>query len=209
MMGRICRLFRSEWYGVQGCRLQGSGSFPSVHNRCCSHICGDNIPPANGDSWYHLLKISKPAWDFLTRMLSYDARFLKTSVTQIHSADTIRRIMWYLSDSLSNVSWICTHLPLHIASLANYQIEIRFRPQLWESSSFTRGVNWQISIINNVSLGKEICVTNFPCTWFCLISVTELFDIIICRHMWQSHTGHVYILDTAMSWWITDGVDIV
>jgi len=49
-------------------------------------------------------------------------------------------------------------LPLHIASQANYHIEIGFGQRIGDGACVSRAVNKQIAIFEKVSLGKAICV---------------------------------------------------
>jgi len=65
-------------------------------------------------------------------------------------------------------------LPLHIASLANGHIDIRFGRRHGDGSSVTGSVGSQICIFDDVCRVKAICETVLVCVSFFRISVTKL-----------------------------------
>jgi len=85
---------------------------------------------------------------------------------------------------------------MHIASTANHHIDIRFGRRNGDGSCAGRGTKRQMCIIEVLFLGNAICVPILIRVSFFLISVTKLWDMIICLCMCKGRTHHTKDLES-------------
>jgi len=103
----------------------------------------------------------------------------------------------------------CKLKPPHIVSQTNHQIEIRFWRRHGAASCVAGGLNRQIGISDDVSIWNVIPVPILLPVSFYLISVTKLWDMIICLCMCKSRISHANALDFKSHWLTTNEGDIV
>jgi len=132
---------------------------------------------------------------FSTRKLSYEARFPETLDRQTHSVYLARHSARFITDSEIEACWTCRLSPLYIVSLADYHIQIGVGQRNRNGSCVPTDVNEQIAIVGGVSLRKAIRVPILLCVSFYLISVTKLWDMIICLCICKGRMGHANVLD--------------
>jgi len=114
-----------------------------------------------------------------------------------------------VTNSEINPGWTHKFQPLHIASHANYNIEIGFQQRHGGGSCVAGGMNRQIGICDDVSIWNAIPVPIFLRVSFYLISVTKLWDMIIRLCMCKSQIGNANILDFKSHWLMTNDRDII
>jgi len=77
---------------------------------------------------------------------------------------------------------------------ANYLIDIGFRRRDGDGSCVCRRIDMQNVILDVWSRGKASCLPILLRVSFALISVTKLWDLIICLCMCKGRTHHMKIL---------------
>jgi len=162
-----------------------------------------------GDSWLRPRRIANAASDFSTRQWSIEARFGETAATPMHSVLPARPNARFVSDSAIKACPTYKVQPMHIASQANYHLEIGFRQRHCDGCCIAGGMNWQLGISDNVSIWNVILVSILLCVCIYLISVTKWWDMIICLCMCKGRIGHANVLDFKSHWLTTNKRDIV
>ena len=78
--------------------------------------------------------------------------------------------------TIQEIEACCTHklLPMHIASQSNYNIEIQFGCRNGDSLYVARGIEREIAVSHDISLGYSICVPIVLHVSFTLNSVTKM-----------------------------------
>jgi len=161
-----------------------------------SGTCTGNNWRAYGVSWYCPRNIAHAVRDFSTRKCSYRAKFWETAVEHEHMWSSTSCTSRFITHSESEACWTCKLLPLHIASPANHHIEIRFGGRHGDSSCICGGIERQIGIIDVLSWWKEICIPILLRVSLYLISVTKLWDMIICLCKCKGQTHHPKVLES-------------
>jgi len=135
--------------------------------------------------------------------------FLETPVTQMHCVSPAHSSAQFVTNW--EIRACLTHmlLLLHITSLANEHIEIKTGWTNGDWSCVTVGVNSQIVIFDDVSLGKAMRVHILLCVSFCLILETKLWAMIILLCIWKDRMGHTIVPDSKPLWLTTNELDIV
>jgi len=85
-------------------------------------------------------------------------------------------------------------------SQASYHVQIRFVRRYGDCSCIMGGVNMQVDIFDLVSLRNAICVPIGLHVSCYLISVTKLWDMIICLCMWKGWMGNGNVLESKSHW---------
>ena len=111
---------------------------------------------------------------------------------------------------LKYILLIWTHkiLPLGIASLVNYNIEIQDGRRYGDGSRVAGGIDIQIVSFDALSLVNAICKPILlPVSYF-LISVTTLWDMIFDQCVCKGRTGHANVLDSKSGCSMASKLDI-
>jgi len=152
-----------------------------------------NIWRPHGVLWHCPRNIANAAQDISTRMLSYEARFWEAAWEHEYTQSCALCRSWLITDPGCRTHEL---LPLHIASPANWHIEIGFWQ--WHGDSFygSGGIDRQISIFDVISQCKAICVPILLHVSCCWMSVTKLWDMIIRLCMCKGWTHHAKVLES-------------
>jgi len=134
---------------------------------------------------------------------------METTDTRTHSIPPVCPHARLVTDSEIKACWTCKLQPLHIVSQGNYHKQIGFRPRHGDGSCISGGMNRQIGICDDVSIWNAIPVPILLCVSFYLISLTKLWDMIICLCMRKGRIGHANVLDFKCHWLTTNERDIV
>jgi len=142
-------------------------------------------------------------------MLLYEARLPETPDTQTHFVIPTWHSCQFTTDSEINASR--THLILHnhLAPHAKYHTVIGSGRWNSDGSCIAGEVNRQITIFNDFSLRRVICVPIVLRSSLYWISVSKLWEIIICLCMCNSRMGHAKVLDSKSHQLMTHKHDIV
>jgi hypothetical protein len=100
-------------------------------------------------------------------------------------------------------------LPLHIAFTANYRTGVGFRLTNPHDSFLVFRLDEQIVISDDIAPSKGIRVPNWLCIGIFFISVTEVWEMLICLYLCNGHTGNMKVLDCKLSWLMINLGDIV
>jgi len=173
-MGGRSWLLPGERYEVRDDWIEGSGSSEVPHRLNCSHTITDNIRRAYADSWYRPRTITNATSDVSTGKESNDAGFRETSCRQSYSTAHAHRGARFVTDRDSKASSTYKLLPLHIASQANYHIDIGFRRRHGDGFCVTGSDDSPIGIFDDVFRIKAICEPVLLHLSFFWISVTKL-----------------------------------
>jgi len=136
--------------------IEGPGCCEAPNRHDSSHTIRDNICRAYPGSWYGPWTITNAASDMSTGKLSNQDEFRETTGRRSQSISDARRGPWFVTDGDCEASSTCMLFLLHIASLANYHIEIGFGRGHGDGSCVSGGVDSQIGIFDVVSWVKEI-----------------------------------------------------
>jgi len=98
---------------------------------------------------------------------------------------------------------------MDIMSQVNYQIAIRFWQRNGDSSCVANGVNRQIAMFDDVSLGKPIGVPIILSISFFLNSVTKMWDLVIPLCMWMGRMGQANVLESQKHWLMTNELNMI
>jgi len=156
------------------------------------------------DSWYCPWTITDVTRDFSTRKLSHEARFRGTTVIHWHSISLAWCSSQFVADWECEGCWTRKDWPPHIASLANYDVEIGFGWRHGDGSCVTGDIDSQIVNIDDVALVKVICVPILLSVSLFWISVTKLWDMLIRQCVCKGHMGHPTVPDAKSSWSTTN-----
>ena len=116
--------------------------------------------------------------------------FWETSVEPKYTLSCARHRAGCITESECEACWTRKLWPLHIASPVNHHIDIRFGRRHGDGSSVSGAIKSQICIFDVIFLWNAICVPIFLRVSFFLISVTKLWDMIICLCMCKGRTHH-------------------
>jgi len=78
-----------------------------------------------------------------------------------------------------------------------------------DSSCAAGGMNRQIGISDDISILNVIPVPILLCVSFYLISVTKLWDMIICLCMCKGQESHANAIDFKSRWLTTNELDLI
>jgi len=195
-MGGHGRLLPWERYEVRDDWIEGSGCWEAPNTLDCSHTITDNIWGAYVGSWYRPWTITNAESDISTGKYSNEAGFEETSGRQSHSTADARRGARFVADRDCEASSTRKLLPLHIASLANYHIDIGFGRRHGDGSCITGSVDSQICLFDDVSRVKAICEPVLLRVSIFWISLTKLWDRIIPQCVCKGHTCHPNVLNS-------------
>ena len=180
--------------------IEGSGSCKAPNRDDCSQAITNNIWRAYAGTQYHPRTTTNAASDLSTGKSSNEAGFGETSGRRSHSISDAQSGARFITDGDWEASSTCKHLPLPIASLANYHIEMWFGRRHCDGSRITGGVDTQIGKFDDVfrvnAIGEPILLR----VSFCRFSMTKLCDRIIRQYVSKGHMGHANILDSKSSW---------
>jgi len=138
----------------------------SLNSHDCSHTITHIIWRSYVCSGYRPRTITNATSDVSIGNLSNDTLFRETSGRQSHSISDTRHGAWFVTDGDYQASSAHKLLPLNIASLVNYHIEIGSGRSHGDSSCVTRGVDSQIGVFDDVSWVNAICTYFVPCQLF-------------------------------------------
>jgi len=203
------RLLLRERYEVQEDWMEGSGSCEAPNRHDCCHTITDNIWRAYVGCWYPPRIITNAASDVLTGKYSNVAGFRETSGRQSESISHAQCGAWLITDGDCEASSTRKHVPLHVASRANYHIEIGFGRRHCDGSCVTRGVDSQIGIFDPGSQANAIRVPSLLCVSFFWMSVTKLWDRIIRQCVRKGRTAHVNVIDYQSRWYTNNKLYMV
>jgi len=162
MEGRS-RLLLWEIYQVWDDWIEGSGSCEALNRHDSSLTITYNIWIAYAGSWYEPWTITNTASDLSTGTLSNEVGFWETESRQSDSISDARCGALFVTNGECEASSTHKLLPLHIASLANDQIQIRFGRRHGNGSCVTGGVDSTIGTFDDVSQAKAIWT--YSVTW--------------------------------------------
>jgi len=174
----------------------GTSSRWTADGWICNHTCTEIIWSVDGVSWNCQRNIANAARDFSTRKWSYPARFSEATVKHDYMQSCACRRAWFITHSECEACWTCKLSPLHIASPANHNIEIRFGRRHGDSSCVIGGMKRQICNFDVISMWKAISVRIVLRVSIILISVNISRDIIICLCMCKGRTHHVNVVES-------------
>ena len=163
----------------------------------------------NKDSWWCLRKITNGASEFWPTKLSYEVWFMETPVTQMHCVSPTRHSSQLVTYSKDKAWWTRKLLWLNMTSCANDNIEIGHRCRNDDGSSVTGGVNRQIAIFDDASLGHAIPVLILQLVTIYLILVTTVWGKIGCLCLCKGCMANGKVLDCQSHWLTTNELDIV
>ena len=118
------------------------------------------------ESWYRPQIIKNAASDVSTRKYSNEAGFGETTGTQSHSTSHAWHGTRFVTDEDCEACWTWKLVPLYMASLANYHIEIGFGRQHGDGFCSTWGIGSQIGVFDDISRIKAIFVPILLCVRF-------------------------------------------
>jgi len=159
-------------------------------------------------SWYRPRNIATTALDISTRKLSYQATFLEATVKQRHTVSSALRVGQFVAYSASGACWNRQLFPVHIASSANHHIEIVFGRGNGKDSCLAGGIDRQIASFDVISHWKAICVPILLHVTFLLISMTKLWDTLLCQCMLEGRTHHANVVESTSGHKTTIKLDI-
>jgi len=168
-----------------------------------------NMWRANWHSWYHPQNIAKTARAFATRQRSYEARILDTTVILLHWASLPQCSAWFTTDLECEACLTFILIPMHRDFIGNYHKEIRFGWRHGDGPSVSRGMDRQMAIYDDWSLGEVICVPILWCVSYYLISLTTMGDIIIRLCISKGYRGPANVQGSKSSWLATNELDII
>lgn len=105
--------------------------------------------------------------------------------------------------------WTRKHLPLRILCIANDLIDVGFRSRNGHGACIAGATNWQIDTVHNWSRWKPISIVTVLCVSCFFISVTKLWDMIMCMCMCKGHMGYAKVLGSKSSGWATNVLHII
>jgi len=197
-MGGRSWLLLWEMYNVRDNRIHRSGSFAPRNRHHSRHTITDHIWRDDVGSWYRPQTITNASSDLSTVKWSNETGFLQSWGRQSQSISETRHSALFVTDGDCEASWTFKRLPLHLESIANYRIELWFGRRYGDSSCVTGGVDIQIG-----TLMTYLEYMKFVPTWlhvsFNRISVTKLWDIIICQCVCKGRMGHAKLPDSKLS----------
>jgi len=88
------------------------------------------------------------------------------------------------------------HLPRHRALPANHHLDFGFGQRHGDGSCISGGIDRQTFIFDVISRWKAICLLVLLCGSFLLISVSNLWDMIIQLWMCKGPTHHATVLES-------------
>jgi len=159
-------------------------------------------------SWwrYTIVKAENPnaAWTFTNQKKPSGIGIRGTTVLHMHISSHAQRGTQFVTDKQIETYWTRKLLPLHVTSLANYHTGIGFRWTYCNGLFVIGKLPAQFVIIDDSFPRKAISVPISLNVNIVLISVTELWYMIIRLCMCKGHTGHTKVLDSKLSWLTID-----
>jgi len=152
-----------ERYEARGGWFDGSGSCQTQNRHDSCHTITDNIGRVYVDSWYHPQTITYAARHCLRRQWSNEALFGGLTVIPMNGITPSRGGTQFATKHEIEPWWTHQLVPLHIASLAHYVTEIRFRQRNGDSSRVMGGTDSQRVKFDNESCWKAIHVPSWQC----------------------------------------------
>jgi len=147
----------------------------------------------------HPWNIATAARDFSSRKESDDARFWETTVRHRYSLSCASHRARFIAYSETEACWTRNLLLLRTDRLAIYHNESGFGRRDSVGSCFCDTSDRPILIFDVISLWKAIFVPILLFLSIFLISVTKLWDMIICLWMCKGPTHHVTVLEPKSS----------
>jgi len=149
------------------------------------------------------------AWNCTNRQKPSEIGIWRTSVLHMHISSHTRWGTQFVTDKQIKACSTRKLLPQHVTSLVNYYTAIGFRWTYCNGLFVISTLPAQLVIIDNLSLRKVIGVPILLQVNIFWISVTKLWDMIICLCMCNGHTGHTQVLHSKLSWLTINQPDIV
>jgi len=200
VMGRRSRPLGWERNEVQDGQIQDSGHCQPPHRYECSYTIIEDIWRAHADSWYRRRTIAHAAGDFPTRNQSNTAGIWEPTVIQIHSISPGRSSALFVTQREFEARFTPMVLPLHLAPIAYYNMEIGFGRINSHGSCVAGGIDSLLVTFDDLCRWKAISVPILLLASVFRISETKLYDKKICQCMCKGHTGHAKVLNSKSSW---------